>query len=494
MPFEMSTSLRTVDATVRTPSRHEAQLSELPWLRHIGLLNDYVRIPYANGSSFATQFLYREFRARGHQVTVMGPRDPDARPQDLPERHVALHALPLRTHPGVRLPMPTPRSLARARAQRVDLLLGQTATELTQLGVYLRATQHVPFLCVNTLHLGSAYEVLLPEALADNSAAHALFRQRLIPWIERHCAASYNQTDGLIVLCDGLEQYWHERGVKVPIHVIARSVDPAIFDRPSTGDPFDPRCKPGARLLCVCRHTREKNVSRLLETFALHIAPRRPDATLTLVGDGPDHDTFRAQAQRLGVQHRVFFPGEFPVTEMPAWYRRADLFVYMSLSETYGQVIGEAMWSGLPVVALADGMGVSHQLADRQGGVLVPAVSGQITDRVFAAEVLQLIGRPLHRRALGEQARTQARVRAHPSRIVERYYEAFEHARSHSLQTVEQRIDRPLAPFHALARWLCVQGTVAGLGCLRPPSIINRHGRAQPGWDARAELPVLDVG
>src|SRR4051794_37062598 len=55
------------------------------WPKRIGILNDYVRIPHANGSSFASQFLYREFKKRGHRVTVIGPDDPTSKPADLPE-------------------------------------------------------------------------------------------------------------------------------------------------------------------------------------------------------------------------------------------------------------------------------------------------------------------------------------------------------------------------------------------------------------------------
>ena len=49
---------------------------ERRWLRRLAILNDYVRIPYANGSSYASQFLYREMSARGHEVTIVGPDDP----------------------------------------------------------------------------------------------------------------------------------------------------------------------------------------------------------------------------------------------------------------------------------------------------------------------------------------------------------------------------------------------------------------------------------
>ncbi|HWP06259.1 MAG TPA: glycosyltransferase family 4 protein, partial [Polyangiaceae bacterium] len=70
-------------------------------MRRIGILNDYVRVPYANGSSFASQLLYREFTARGHEVTIIGPQDPEATSADLPRHHVSLPSVPLRIHPGV---------------------------------------------------------------------------------------------------------------------------------------------------------------------------------------------------------------------------------------------------------------------------------------------------------------------------------------------------------------------------------------------------------
>jgi 1,2-diacylglycerol 3-alpha-glucosyltransferase len=479
--FSPLASRRDSRRTSRSSSFTEGSTSG--WLRRIGLLNDYVRIPYANGSSFATQFLYREFSERGHEVTVVGPRDPASQPEDLPERHVCLPSLPLRNHPGVWLPMPTPDGLARVAAQRFDVVLGQSTSELADLGVWLRWTQHVPFLCVHTVHFPSAFNVLLPDGLLNNGLVNGFCYQRVVPWLERHTASIYSRSDGLIVLSRGLERYWRERGVTVPIHVIPRSVEPRIFDHASDRDPFPAEAPPGHRLLVVCRHTREKEVSRLLRIFARHVSPAVPGATLTLVGDGPDHDSFRDEAEQLGVAHRCFFPGEFPVTDIPTWYRHADLFVYTSLSETYGQVVSEAMWCGLPVVAFADDMGVSHQLEDTSAGILVPA--GPDTgsaDARFGTEVVRLLQQPVLRRALSVVAERETRERAHPARCIQRYYDAFEHARRHCRATMGERVSRPYAHLGALVRWTWVQGVAAGLGLIRSPAVVNRHGRKQPGW------------
>lgn len=462
--------------------RHEARAAASPWLRHVGLLNDFVAVPYANGSVFASQFLYREFRARGQRVTVVGPHDPRVQPEQLPARFITLRSVPLRVHPGVRLPLPSPGALSRLAREGFDLVLGQTATELAQVGVWLRAACGVPFLCVNTIHLPSVYNTLLPDHWLDGSPVDALFLERLVPFIERHSAQVYNETDGLIVLSRGLQQYWRARGVTAPIHVIPRSVEPKIFDRVPGRDPFAPSAAGGSRLLCVCRHSREKALDRLLELFARHVAPRVPGASLTLVGDGPEHDSLRALAVELGVGGRVSFPGEVRATDLPAYYRHADLFVYTSLSETYGQVVSEALWCGLPAVAFADGMGVSDQIEHEQTGVLVaPGPDRSAADEAFALQVVRLLQEPARLHALGRGARLQTRKRVNPERILELHDLAFEDARRHR-ERDRRSVPDPAAQLRSVTRWATVHAVLAALGCMRKETTINRHGCQQLGW------------
>jgi 1,2-diacylglycerol 3-alpha-glucosyltransferase len=473
----------TLQLTSTRPVRslRPVPLPAASWPGHIGLMNDYVRIPYANGSSFASQFLYREFVARGHRVSVVGPRDPSACPADLPSRCVSLASSPLRNHPGVQVPLPSLRGLREVADQRFDVLLGQTGSELIELGVWLRAARAVPFLAVNTIHLPSVYNTVLPDVLNETPAVRALFERGVVPWLEQHSVRVYNQGDGLIVLSEGMARYWRSRGVSVPIYVIPRAVEPMFFDASASHDPFDPRAKRGQRLLCVCRHAREKNLIRLLEIFAGWIAPAARDSTLTLVGDGPDHEAIRAAAVRLGVGDRVFFPGEFPVTETVDFYRHADLFVYASLSETYGQVVSEALWCGLPVVALADQMGVSDQVQSGQDGVLITSdASDERVNWRFGNEVVALLRHPEIRRCYGAQGAKNARLRSDASRCIQRYYDAFTRARTHCAETWRPTsLREQLQP---LVRWAAIHGGLLGLGLLRAPALLNRHGRRQPTW------------
>lgn len=452
-----------------------------PVVPRLGILNDYVRIPYANGSSFASQFLYREFRKRGSEVVVVGPHDPKARPEDLPPKHVCLRSLPLRNHPGVHLPMPSRAGLRRLAEADLSLVVAQTGSALLDAGLWLRRNHGVPMVCVNTIHLPSVYDVLLPEAVHENELAHALFQRRLVPWVERKTAEVYNGADALVVLSEGLRDYWRERGVTVPIAVIPRSVEPNIFDRQPKSDPFPAWAQRGARLLVVCRHTREKNIVRLLKIFAEHIAPKRPDASLTLVGDGPDHDYFKAQARRLRIADRCIFPGEVTLTDTPAWYRHADLFVYTSLSETYGQVVSEALWCGLPVVAFADHMGVSDQVSHDSDGFLVDP-QREDAEPQFAHQVLRLVNDAAMRQVFARRAEEKAHLRSDPERCIRAYEDVFAGAKAAA------RDDTATPSRFELARpvmhWAALHMLLAALGCVRPPAIVNRHGRRQPLWDA----------
>ena len=453
--------------------------------RHIGIFNDYLSVPYATGSTFASQFLQAQFKLRGHKVTVVGPADPRARPEDLPQPSVPMPSIPVRSNPGFYLPMPSPTAIRRLESERFDVVVGQTGSALMDAGAYLRATQKVPLVCVNTTMLSSLYDVLLPESMSSNERVQEFCQRYVIPFAEQASVKVYNNSDGLIVLSKGLETYWRDRGVTVPIHVIPRAVNPAICSAEVGADPYHPRTRPGSRLLVLCRHVREKSISRLIDIFANHVVPMVPDATLTLVGDGPDQDSFRQRCEDLGVADKVFFPGEVPVSEAPTWYAHGDLFLYASLSETYGQVVSEAMYCGLPVVAMDDEAGVAQQINHNRDGLLLPHGPDRVAcNERFGKEVVDLLLRPARRRALAEAARRSATNRTDPDRAIQRYYTAFEQARRH--RALSKPNTSTIGTVGPLAKWGLLHTMVGTLGLLRPPGTLNRNGTKQPGWTNRA--------
>ena len=455
---------------------------ERRWLRRLAILNDYVRIPYANGSSYASQFLYREMSARGHEVTIVGPDDPNAQPNELPPRHISLPSIPLRNHPGFYLAMPSKASLESLRDANFDMMLAQSPSGLLYAGGWLRQQHGVPLVCVNTVHMPSVYNVVLPDALHEVPSVNRLFEERVMPWVESNTTDAYNAGDALVCLSPGLKHYWQDRGVEVPIHVIPRAIEKRIFDRTDEADPFAPETKTGARLLVVCRHAREKEVDRLLRIFAESVYPRIEGATLTLVGDGPESDALKTLAKELGIDHRTFFVGEQGLQQMPAWFRHADLFVYTSLSETYGQVISEALWCGLPVVAMDDGMGVAGQVTDGEDGFLVDP-KAEDADLQFGAHVERLLTQATLRRQMSEKATRNAKDRSDPEACVQRYLEVFEVAKDHARSNPG---GSQLVAYRSLARWAGMHSMVAGMGLMRKPVQLNRNHAPTGTWTLSA--------
>jgi 1,2-diacylglycerol 3-alpha-glucosyltransferase len=447
----------------------------------VGILSDFIRIPYANGAAFQTRFLYQELRRCGHEVTIIGPNDPDADPKDLAPGTVTLPSVPLKTYPGVHIPLPLAPWVYDPDRFCFDIVFGQTTSLLLELGNWMRKMKGIPFLCVNTTHLVAAYDVLLPERLSKIDLVKSGVFFALKPF-EQTFVRMYNESDGLIVLSEGLQTYWRERGVTVPIHVIPRAVQPDNFDKPLGPDPYahagPASAGGGPRLLCAGRHTREKSQDRVIRIFARHVAPLDPTVTLTVIGQGPDTEMYRRVARELGVGERVLFPGEVPFARMPDYYAYADVFVHASLSETYGNVLSEALWCGTPVVAFADGMGVSSQLEDGVNGLVLAPGRGEDgaseADLAFGRAIVRLLAEPRVRGRLGAAAAKMARAKAHPRVVNQKLAGAFLAAQDHLVASglrpvVDQsQVLRWYTTFRHFRPWTTVMGGLFLFGHLRP--------------------------
>jgi glycosyltransferase involved in cell wall biosynthesis len=161
----------------------------------------------------------------------------------------------------------------------------------------------------------------------------------------------------------------------------------------------------------------DKNLETLVEIFR-----DRRDVDLVVAGDGPERGWLAAALPNAR------FTGHLPPEELAAEYASADLFVFPSETETFGNVALEAMASGLPVVT-SDVMAPQELIEEGVNG-FVGAVGVD-----FHLKVERLIEDPARRRRMGVHARESALTR--------RWESVFETLLEDYRQTAGEHTRRP---------------------------------------------------
>jgi glycosyltransferase involved in cell wall biosynthesis/predicted metal-dependent phosphoesterase TrpH len=199
----------------------------------------------------------------------------------------------------------------------------------------------------------------------------------------------------------------------------------ARWDRGVDTARFDPALRgqlelPGElNVLYAGRITREKGADLLADAF-LDAHGRDPRLHLVLAGGGPEQERLR---ERVG--ERATFLGWLQGIELARAYASADIFLFPSATDTFGQVILEAQASGLAVVAVAAG-GPLSLVEDRVSGLL-----SEPRADALAECVLELAASPLLRRRLAALALSAVRRRTWED-AMERLAEGYRHALAES--------------------------------------------------------------
>src|SRR5258708_7591573 len=173
-----------------------------------------------------------------------------------------------------------------------------------------------------------------------------------------------------------------------------RGVDPAAFAPTFRSATLRTAISPAGVpiVLYVGRLGREKNLRYLIAAIEQLRRSETP-FKLVIVGQGPMGGTLR---RRLPAAH---FTGHVEGVELARLYASADVFVFPSTAETFGNVVLEAFASGLPVVAVGGGA-VGELVTPDVNGLLAPADQ----PAAFAEHVRALIEHPADRARLGPGA------------------------------------------------------------------------------------------
>ncbi len=379
----------------------------------MSLLVDFVTETYPpeiNGVAMTVSRLVGGLRDLGHRVRVIRPVQ--GKGDEGGEHELVVSGLPLPGYPGLRLGLPAGRRLAkRWREQRPDLVhvvtegpLGWSAVNVARrLGIPVTSGFHTNF-DRYSIHYGIGW--MRPAVAAYLRTLH---RRTLATMVPTEALAADLAGEGL-------------PGVRV----VGRGVDTTLFDPARRSEALRAEWGLAAQAdapvcLYVGRLAPEKNLATVLTTFAA-IERAKPGAKMVWVGDGP------SAASLAAAYPTHHFAGVRRGADLAEHYASADLFLFPSLTETYGNVVAEAMASGLPVVAYRSAAAAELIVPEQNGMLAAPG-----DEPAFIEAALWMAADAARRSQLAEAARICILPRSW-HRVVER----FEHVALEAIGKVPQ--------------------------------------------------------
>ncbi|MFN3884044.1 MAG: glycosyltransferase family 4 protein [Rhodocyclaceae bacterium] len=309
--------------------------------------------PEVNGVAMTLSRLAAGLKARGHDVRLVRPRQPGELRGLRASGDLLTLGLPIPRYPELRFGLPCAGELQRIWiGRRPDVV--HVATE-GPLGFSA---------------LVAARRLGIPVVSSFHTNFHGYSRHYGLGWLQRGISRYlrwfHNRTAATLVPTAALASELGAQGFR-NAQVLSRGVDTTLFN-PSRrsallrleweAQPDDPVC------LVVSRLAPEKNLELAFQAYAA-IRVERPNARMVCVGAGP-------AAATLARRHpEVLFRGMRTGEDLAAHYASADLFLFPSLTETFGNVVGEALASGLPVVAF-DYAAAGELIIDGRNGWRVP--------------------------------------------------------------------------------------------------------------------------
>lgn len=325
---------------------------------------------------------------RGHDVTVVRPRQLEGEQLDARKGYdeVLVRGVPIPGYRMLRLGLPARGELLRCWSgiKRPDLV--HIATE-GPLGYSA---------------LSAANRLKIPVSSSFHTNFHSYSRHYGFPFLARaalgYLRHFHNRTRATLAPTAELNAELALDGFK-NLRLLSRGVNTRVFSPTHRSHSLRQRYGVGPQDLLVVhvsRLAREKNYPLLLQSFTA-IAEKLPRSKFVIVSDGP----LRASLARTNPQ--IHFTGFLPRSVMAEHYASADLFLFASLTETFGNVVTEAMASGLPVVAF-NYAAAARFISHRHNGWLVP-----LDDRpAFLEASVRVACDPALRRIMSHHARKTA--------------------------------------------------------------------------------------
>jgi glycosyltransferase involved in cell wall biosynthesis len=342
--------------------------------------------PEINGVALSAARFVEGLRQREHEIQLVRPRQQqDHTGRAGAMQDVLTHGVPIPNYPGMRMGLPATRELMRLwQGHRPDVVHVLTEGPLGWSAV------------------SAARKLKVPVISDFRTNFHTYSRHYGVGWLGKPILAYlrkfHNRTLCTLVPTEALRAQLSDLGFR-DVRVVARGVDTTLFHPARRSETL--RAEWGARpsdpvLLHVGRVAAEKNLGALVSAYAAARA-QSPRTRLVLVGDGP------ARAEVQAHCPDAIFAGARRGEDLATHYASADVFLFPSLTETYGNVTLEALASGLAVVAF-DYAAAAQIIRHGESGLLVPMGDAG----AFAALAASAVSDLERARAMGASARESA--------------------------------------------------------------------------------------
>ena len=348
--------------------------------------------PEINGVALTAERTLRHLRRAGHAVQLVRPRQRGEDALDAADEWRTFGG-PIPMYPDLRYGLA--RVAALRRRWRSAALPSPDLVHVTTPGPLGWAA------------LRAARAEGIPTSADFRTNFHAYSRHYGLAWcaplVLAYLRRLHAMADGTFVPTRELQGVLQAQGF-ARLQVIGRGVDAERFSRRWRDDTLRRSWGAGDGdpvLLHVGRLAPEKNVQLVFDAFEA-LRCLRPAVRLVVVGDGP----LRGRLQRAFGD--VHFAGVQRGAELARHYASADLFLFPSLTDTFGNVTLEAMASGLAVVAFDTAAAGQHLRDGTSGWLAAPSPEPAVAQRAFigaAQRALRAFGRGV---PVGERAAREA--------------------------------------------------------------------------------------
>ncbi len=311
--------------------------------------------PEINGVAMTLGLMVKALQTREHQIQLVRPRQhaADAPSDELNLEQVLRPGVSIPRYAGLKMGLPAKSTLQRLWSlRRPDVV--HVATEGP----------------LGWSAIAAAKKLRIPVVSDFHTNFHSYSQHYGFGWLKKpvmsYLRRFHNQSRVTLVPSLSMRLDLEAAGYH-NVEVIARGVDANLFDPARRSqelrESWGVQGK-GLAVIHVGRVAPEKNLPLLIRAFET-IEAARPDARLILVGDGPDLAALRASHPRF------VFRGVCRGEDLATHYASSDLFLFPSLTETFGNVVLEAMASGLPQVCFNYAAAAEH-VCHGETGLKVP--------------------------------------------------------------------------------------------------------------------------